>query len=425
MKHLFLVFALFSLSIILSAQKNVAEFFTEGAVRYDFEFVGRHNSVEVVKKQTKYLPVWGGNYNALTSMPDYGTYRYQLLALESNNLIFQKGFSPLFWEWQTTNEAKQETRSFYQSLFFPRPLSDAFLKLQERTFGGEWNTIFTDTFKIDDVYIINEQYPVPPADTVAYNGASSKHVDLVVLAEGYREDEMKKFSSDVQRLTDSLFAAAPFSDLRDKFNVLALQTPSVESGTDIPGEHQFSNTAFNSHYYTFGSPRYLTVSDMKSVYDVLDGVAWDHIYILVNEERYGGGGFYNFLSVCSSDNVRSPFVFCHEFGHGFAGLADEYYSSATSYNDFYNVEVEPWEPNITTMVQFNKKWFRQIKEGIPVPTQREAQYAGEVGVFEGGGYLEEGIYSPVMSCWMKEESAGEFCPVCQKSIEEAILLHCK
>jgi hypothetical protein len=164
---------------------------------------------------------------------------------------------------------------------------------------------------------------------------------------------------------------------------------------------------------------------MKSVYDAIDGLAWDHIYILVNEERYGGGGFYNFLSVCSSDNVRSPFVFCHEFGHGFAGLADEYYTSSTSYNDFYNIEVEPWEPNITTMVQFNKKWFRQIKEDIPVPTPRETKYAGRVGVFEGGGYMAKGIYSPVMSCWMKEEAAGAFCPVCRKAIEKTILLHCE
>lgn len=414
---LFLIF----ISVISFGQSH----FKAGAVRYDFEFVGNNDEYQVVKKQTKYLPEWGGSLNSITSLPDYGTFRYQLYTLNTNELIFQKGFCPLFWEWQTTKEAQNEIRSFYQSLFFPRPVNDIRIKLQERLYSSSWKTVFVDTFRIDDYYIVDEKYQLPPVDTIQFYGNPGKHIDLVILAEGYREKEMNKFSTDARRLTDSLFSSKPFSKYRDKFNVLAMQSASSESGTDIPGEYQYKNTRFDSHYYTFGSPRYLTVCDMKSVYDVIDGVAWDHIYVLVNEERYGGGGFYNFLSVCSSDNIRSPFVFCHEFGHGFGGLADEYYSSSTSYNDFYNLDFEPWEPNITTMVQFNKKWFRQITEEIPVPTPREAKYAGKVGVFEGGGYNEKGIYSPVMSCWMKEEKAGGFCPVCQKAIEEMILIHCK
>jgi hypothetical protein len=425
MKHLIFGFVLISLSSMVSAQNENAGFFTKGAVRYDFEFVGNRSAYQVVKKQTKYLPEWGGNLNANTSKPDYGMFRYQLLTLETSELIFQKGFSPLFWEWLTTQEAQNEIRSFYQSLFFPRPINNVRVKLQERKYSGLWETVFIDTFRVDDYYIINEKYPLPTVDTIQYFGSPGSHVDLVILAEGYREEEMNKFSDDVRRLTGSLFSAEPFSSYRNKFNVLALQTASNESGTDVPGEYEYKNTLFSSHFYTFGSPRYLTVGDIKSVYDVIDGIAWDHIYVLVNEERYGGGGFYNFLSVCSSDNIHSPFVFCHEFGHGFAGLADEYYTTSTSYNDFYNTEIEPWEPNITTMVRFNKKWFRQIKEGVPVPTPREDEYAGKVGVFEGGGYMTKGIFSPVMSCWMKEETAGAFCPVCQKAIEETILLHCE
>jgi hypothetical protein len=426
MKQLLLFVLLITFGFCLNAHSAGIEYFEKkGAVRYDFELVGGRSNVSLIKKDVKYLPEWGGNYSSLIAMPDYGIYRYRIFNVENDSLIFRKGFAPMFKEWQTTAEAKTDIRSYYQSLFFPRPKTDVVLKLDERTFEGRWKTIFIDTIRTNDIFIISEQYPLAPIDTIAYHGIPSQHVDLLILAEGYQSSEMEKFSLDARRLTDSLFAAEPFKTYQNSFNVLALQVPSVESGTDIPGGHCFRNTAFNSHFYTLGSPRYLSTSDMKSVYDAIDGIGWDHIYILVNDERYGGGGFYNFLSICSSDNALSPFVFCHEFGHGFAGLADEYYTSSTSYESFYNLDIEPWEPNITTMVGFNRKWFRLIEEGTPVPTLRSEKYAGKVGVFEGGGYEAKGIYSPVMSCWMKEKQAGGFCPACREAIEKTILLHCE
>ncbi len=164
---------------------------------------------------------------------------------------------------------------------------------------------------------------------------------------------------------------------------------------------------------------------MKTIYDAAASVPYDHIYVLVNSERYGGGGFYNFLSVCTSDNHLTKEVFVHEFGHGFAGLADEYYDSSVAYQDYYNINIEPWEPNITTMVDFDKKWKSIIKPETPVPTPRKSEYSGTVGLFEGGGYMAEGIYSPVMDCRMKSNNAGKFCPVCSKAIREVIDFYCR
>ena len=116
--------------------------------------------------------------------------------------------------------------------------------------------------------------------------------------------------------------------------------------------------------------------------------------MLVNSTTYGGGGFYNYLTLSTVDNERSPQVFVHEFGHGFAGLADEYYSSSVAYEEFYNLKVEPWEPNITTLVDFDSKWKTMIADSIPQPTPRIKKYDGVVGLFEGGGYTDKGIYSP-------------------------------
>ncbi len=159
---------------------------------------------------------------------------------------------------------------------------------------------------------------------------------------------------------------------------------------------------------------------MKTIYDVAAVVPYDHIYILVNTERYGGGGFYNFVSVCTADNKLTDEVFVHEFGHSFAGLGDEYYNSAVAYEDFYNLETEPWEPNLTTLVDFDSKWKYMVADSVSIPTPREAKYKNTVGVYEGGGYTGKGIYSPFIDCRMKSNNPKKFCPVCEEAIKKVI-----
>ncbi len=425
LKNIFTIAALFIAVSLYSDDSVFNMFFADGAVRYDFELIGNSETVEAVHVQSKYLLSWGGNPSCLTDELNYGTFRYRIFDIELDSLIFSKGFSPLFHEWQMTEEAITRIRSFYQALFFPRPLNNVKIIVEQRDAQNLWHEVFIDTFRVDDVFVIDETPDYYEVDTVMYHGHASGKVDVVLLAEGYTLAEMDKFSADARRMIDSLFDAEPFKSNKEKFNVIGLKVPSAESGVDKPGERIYKNTAFNSHFYTFGSPRYLTVTDMKAVYDALDAVAWDQLYVLVNSSRYGGGGCYNFFNVSSVDHERSAFVFCHEFAHGFAGLADEYYTSSTAYDNFYNTEIEPVEPNITSLVNFDSKWKDMLSVNVPVPTPRTEEYNNSVGVFEGGGYMSKGIYSPVQSCWMKEESAGGFCPVCRRAIERVILLHTK
>ena len=200
---------------------------------------------------------------------------------------------------------------------------------------------------------------------------------------------------------------------------------SEESGTDIPGEMIYKKTALNSSYYTFDVARYLTTTDIKSVYDYAANVPYDQVYVLINSERYGGGGIYNHYSASTSDHELTPKVLVHEFGHGFAGLADEYYSSAVAYEDFYPTDIEPWEPNITTLVDFDSKWKDMINKKTPVPTPPDVEYAKTVGVFEGGGYMAKGVYRPYIDCRMNTNEASGFCPVCQRAISRMIEYYTK
>lgn len=418
------VLILFLLPVSLRGEVLFENFFYEKSMRFDFLLGGNASDVRVYPGQIKQEPFWAGSHTNLTDPFDYGTYRFCIFDQKTGALLFSKGFCTLFQEWQTTAEAKQINKTFYHAITFPYPKNTIRLQIDARQWEGDFKTIYQTEIYPENYFIINEKpYPCETV-TILDNGQPDKKVDLVILPEGYTEAEKGKFIDDANRVTGYLFDEEPFKSNKDKFNIRAVFAPSEETGTDIPGEKIYKNTILNSAFYTFDVPRYLTTSDMKSICDIAACVPYDHIYVLVNTERYGGGGFYNFLSVCSSDNHLTREVFVHEFGHGFAGLADEYYTSEVAYENFYNLESEPWEPNITTLVDFNKKWKSMVSKSTPVPTPRTEQYSRTVGVFEGGGYMSKGIYSPFMDCRMKSNNAEKFCPVCTEAIQKVIDFHC-
>jgi hypothetical protein len=424
MKRNFLLILLI-LPLLSAGQADFSRYFKNKSLRFDFLLGGNSKEVVVYPQQMKQEPHWAGSKTNLIDSFGYGTYRFRVFDLKSDNLIFSKGFSTLFQEWQTTAESKKTKRTFYQAAIFPFPKNEVRLEIDARQWEGDLKNIYKTEIDPDDYFILKEE----PADfetfNVLENGKPENRVDIVILAEGYTSDEMQKFADDARRVTGYLFNEEPFKSEKKNFNVRAVFSPSKNSGTDIPGEGIYKNTRFNSTFYTFDSPRYLTTGDMRSVYDAAAVVPYEHIYVLVNTKQYGGGGFYNFLSVCSSDNQLTKEVFVHEFGHGFAGLGDEYYTSDVAYEDFYNLKVEPWEPNITTMVNFESKWKAMIPDSIPIPTPRKMKYINSVGAFEGGGYMAEGIFSPMMDCRMKSNEAKEFCPVCQEAIRKVIRFHCE
>ncbi len=402
------------------AENKFHHYFEEKTLRFDFNIGGNAMSTTIFPVQLKLEPFWAGPLSVVSLSSDYGTLRYSLFEPEGENPIYRSGFTSLFQEWQHTPEASIGNRYFYQSLHMPFPRYPLRLVIEERTTEGQFNPIYTTIIDPEDYFIVREQASVPDITWLHKGGKSSETVDLVFLAEGYTLEERLKFIDDAQSMTDYLFSVDPFSQNLENFNVGALFAASPESGTDIPHRGIYANTRFGSTFSTFDMDRYLTVSNMRAVYDVLSGIEWDTFFVLVNSDEYGGGGFYNFMGVGTARHPLSKKVFIHELGHSFAGLADEYYTSHVAFEFPLQPGVEPWEPNITTLVDFDRKWSAMLNPTTPVPTPRIPEFEGIVGVFEGGGYREQGVFSPVMDCRMKSNAAFGFCPVCQRAIQQMI-----
>lgn len=414
MRYLFLVFLIFP----LGWGQTTPIFDFSKSLRIDFQLLSDAQGMEVIFQQLKEEPHWGGSETNLI-FPPLGNLRLQLF--DGAELVFSKGFNSLADEWSAIEAAKAEKRLFYHAIQIPFPKKALKVQIDRRNREGEFQLLSSREVSPDDYFIKKEIAPSYPVKTLLHNGSAAEKVDLAILAEGYTKDEMEKFYKDAQRMTDYMFTIPPFDALKKDFNIYAIGVVSEESGTDVPGKHIFKKTAFNTSFYTFDQERYLTTNSMCEIADAACVVPYDQLYVLVNTPIYGGGGFYNHLNLGTADHELSEKVYIHEFGHGFVGLTDEYYYDwDPTFQSVYNTAIEPWEENITTLVNFDCKWKDMVHKKTPIPTPRTAKYEKVVGAFEGGGYVSKGVYSPMQDCRMKSNEPKGFCPVCERAIRRTV-----
>ncbi|MDO5442393.1 MAG: M64 family metallopeptidase [Bacteroidia bacterium] len=396
-------------------------YFTPERMRIDFVLAGDADDQYAFLSEIHRECEWAGSPNSLIDKFGYGQYFFEAFSSEGQ-LIYSKGFSTLFEEWRTTPQAKTTPMAANQTVWMPFPKDSVHIVLYQRIRS---TGLFTQFFECDidpaDTHII----PGPDNDfnvkAMQINGDAAHKVDLVFAGEAYTRADLPKLRKDAERMMEYLFSFEPYKHRRDDFNVYLVESISEDGGVDIPNWGQWRRTAMDSSFDTFYEDRYLTIMNHSKIASVYSGVPFDALFIIANESKYGGGGIYGSYAMGTSDNEQSDIVFIHEFGHSFAGLGDEYYTSAVAYEDCYPAGVEPWEPNITTLVNFEAKWADMIEKGTPVPTPNDPdKYYGTVGVFEGAGYMAKGCYRPYFECRMINNTAPGFCPVCQRAIEAMI-----
>jgi len=334
----------------------------------------------------------------------------------------------LMEEWQGMETDATKTEFFEIPCQIPFPKEPVEVTFERRTKEGNFQKIFTTKVVPTDYRIVKEapvKYPIKP---ILQNGSPQKKVDIAVIPEGYTQEQMDKFVADVKRLFDYLFATPPYNKHKKDFNIQAILAPSQESGTDMEGSPTtYKNTLLDSHFYSFGMDRYLTCPSLFKAADVAAAVPYDQLFVVVNTKEYGGGAFYNVINLNVSDNKYAEKTFVHEFGHSFAGLGDEYAYEKEQIN-MYPTDVEPWEPNLTTLVDFHGKWENLINKKTPIPTPQPADLdkpnarydKWKVGVYEPAGYSQHGVYRAYPDCRMRTNMHPEFCPACNLGLTKLI-----
>jgi IgA Peptidase M64/Peptidase M64 N-terminus len=412
------------------------------------------------------LPWAGGQAIDDTNL---GKYFFEVVDRGTNRPLYSRGFASIYGEWEVTAEAKTVTRTFHESLRFPAPDGAVQVTLKKRDARNAFREIWSVIVDPKDMFVDSSKPASPgPLLEIQKSGDSANKVDFLIIGDGYTAAERPKFEKDARRLADILFSFAPFKEHRSDFNVWGLCPPTDESGISRPSTGIHRRSRVGATYDAFGSERYVLTFENRLLRDVASFATYDFIEILTNTRTYGGGGIFGLYSTVAADSFWSPYVFVHEFGHHFAGLADEYYTSDTAYEPATD-RVEPWEPNATALLDpKNLKWKDLVAPGTPIPTpwnkaafeeqSREIQkrrrqiraenrpeeemdalfreqkekeskmlgaekYAGKVGAFEGAIYEAKGYYRPQIDCVMFSRNDVPFCAVCRRAIERVIALY--
>ncbi|MBK7106774.1 MAG: peptidase M64 [Ignavibacteriae bacterium] len=417
-KNIFLFLLILSTTIF--SQVNFEEYFLDKQLRLDYFHSGNSEKDYYSFDELIEEPYWSGSKRKLIDTIGFGNFMFFVFELKSNKLIYSHGYSTLFQEWQTTEEAKKMDRTFSESLVFPFPKDSVRIEIHDRDEKNNFQKKHEFIVDPNSYFVKKEKLNECESFKILNSGNHSDKLDIVFIPDGYTKDEMEKFVKDSERFANYLFEYEPFKNYKNEINIWVVKAISKDSGIDIPGDTVWKSTSVNSSFYTFDSERYIMTMDNKSVRNFASNVPYDQIYILVNTDKYGGGAIYNYYSTTAVDNEASKKIFVHEFGHGLAGLADEYYTSDVSYQDFYPLDVEPWEANITTLVNFESKWKNLLNGKTQVPTSVDGKSDLELGVYEGGGYVAKGVYRSTPNSIMKAFNIDEFNIVSKKAIEKVI-----
>lgn len=408
---------------------------------------------------------WAGNPARAIDDTNLGKYFFEVRDQKTDRVIFSRGFSSIYGEWETTDEARSVNRTFQESLRFPAPDAPVKIVLKKRDKQNNFQEIWTTVVDPKDIFIDRSRTAAPGrVIPVQRMGDSATKVDLLILGDGYTAREQVKFERDARRLVEVLFSTSPFKERRRDFNVWALAPAAFESGVSRPSSGIYRDSPVGAAYDAFGSERYVLTFDNRAFRKVAQFAPYEFVEILTNSKTYGGGGIHNLYSTVAADSAWSNYVFVHEFGHHFAGLADEYYTSSVAYLPSTE-RVEPWEPNATALLDpSNLKWKDLVTPDTPIPTpwgkeafesySRETQarrgkiraekrpesvmdalfreelgheaemfarekYADRVGAFEGAAYEARGYYRPQLDCIMFSRTT-RFCAVCRRAVERVI-----
>ena len=412
--------------------------FEDATLRLDYVFCGDNAHQAIYFQQALKTSAWAGRRNNLSAPLLEGNGQIRVLDPETGKCLYANSFSTLFQEWRVEEEATRVQKAFENCFQVPFPKRPVDIEV-----------FLLDTHRNRSSYL---KHRIDPTDIlirkVADNGYSSsviwqggslaETIDIVVVSDGYTASEKAKFYRDAEHVATALFRHEPFASYRNKFSIRAVFAPSLDSGPSVPRKGDWKRTVADSHFDTFYSDRYLTTSAQQKVYDLIGTVPFEHIVVMANTDKYGGGGIYNSLTIMNSDHPTFNAVMVHEFGHAFGGLADEY-AYGQQVETPYPADTEPWEPNITTLHDFAAKWQDMLPKGTPIPTEPDELDRTNVrrlwptftqeqkdmlnlklGVYEGAGYQMQGVYRPVQECRMRINECEEFCPVCTRAIVRMI-----
>lgn len=181
-------------------------------------------------------------------------------------------------------------------------------------------------------------------DTLYKNGPLDNRINVVILGDGFTEEQLPKFAEEAKKFADFFLAYNPYNDYRNYFNFFAIRTPSKESGTSNPGAAPDAypdqpvgmKDTFFGVSFGYSIHRLVEVSKFDVLYGLMGShfPAYDLIVVLANTDHYGGSGGQIAVHTLNKD---ANTIGVHEIGHTFGRLSDEYWAGSIYGNETANM----------------------------------------------------------------------------------------
>ena len=414
-------------SLTFAQAQHFDDYFVDKTLRINYLHIGNKNVEQLQIDHFTLVNHWSGTRSQLVEPYQYGDILVEVLDQASQKLIYSRSYSCLFTEYRTTERGETEIARMEECANIPMPKKPVRLRFTSYD-RKNVPTLLKDTV-LDPAHLPVQAAKKEYAVMNLHKGSSPDNaIDILFIPDGYAKSDAKTLRYDMKRFAKYVMNCTPYKENRRHVNIRAIEGYSEQSGITQPQNNIYVKTLLNCAYNALDLDRYLMCLGVWNMHDVADDAPYDAIVIICNSEKYGGGGIYNFYCTVYNHGDYPDYVIVHEMGHLIGGLADEYYTSDVSVQDFYPAGIEPVEPNVTTLVDFDSKWKSMLDKSTPVPTpevKKDDPNFDRLGVYEGGGYVAKGVYRPALHCTMHQIRYNDFCPVCHKVLEEVIDYYAK
>jgi hypothetical protein len=291
----------------------------------------------------------------------------------------------------------------------------------------------------NDPNYISSDYSANGKYVALQTATEGNGIDIVLMGDGYSDRQVAsgRYEADMRKAMEAFFSKEPYTSFRHLFNVYMVTCVSRREGCS--NDYTYGETALNCKIKSDGVSVSADTGDVYSYakeifgeqqYEYNDGPRIDESTLIVimnsnayagvcymtqpkynDTKSYGNGSSLSFFSLCGDDDLFANLLIHEACGHGFAKLADEYYSSGngTIYGGYFQIkEFEQWG------------WYKNVDATIGEPLTAEtikwkhflndARYDGLVGIYEGAYTFAKNAYRPSEESIMRHVrgSDGEF-----------------
>jgi hypothetical protein len=259
---------------------------------------------------------------------------------------------------------------------------------------------------------------------IAGGGSKDGAIDILLLPEAYKEDQLPAFHDTAVRIAKELLSHPDYAAYKERINVWYIDVKSKEDKLDSGGwfgDHY--DTAFDARWGGGGLLGIIgnapddctTYGDAGDARDLGSDNDMDAVAMIANVDGVRGLQADDLINMGRDE---SGITLAHELGHKLVDLGDEYTEFDGGFEGFRCDTQSFFGLHERANVQADTDdlpWWDLLTPGVSLPTAEDGAGDDVIGAFEGANRCESNWYRPQTHCLMRDHAA--MCAVCRRELD--------